>query len=312
MIRRFAQVVFCVMSGMLILPHVARPQALNGSVVGNIKDPSGAAVPDAAVTLTNTATQISRQAVTDAQGGYDFATVQPGVYSVKVTKVGFAALLQANVPVTADAITRADEVLTVGGVNQTVQVEAEAAVLQTDTSQVSSEMTADQMANMPTYIGRNFQNLLVTVPGVTNVISNSHSVGTNPSRAMQYYVNGGGQSYEQNDTRVDGASIKNMWERDILALVPTLEAVETVNVQHQQLQRPTPGSLAAPAPASRARAAPTPCTARSSKATAATSSRPGRSSCPPARRWGKSYTTSSALPPAAGLSRAKCSGSGAL
>jgi Carboxypeptidase regulatory-like domain/TonB dependent receptor len=237
--RRFANVVFCVMSGMLILPHVARSQALNGSVVGNIKDPSGAGVPGAAVTLTGNATGVTRATVADTQGGYNFATVQPGVYSIRVTKGGFAALVQSNIIVTADEITRADEELTVGGVNQTVQVEAEAAVLQTDTSQVSTEMSSEAMANMPTYIGRNFQNLLVTVPGVTNVISNSHSVGTNPSRAMQYYVNGGGQSYEQNDTRVDGASIKNMWERDILALVPTLEAVETVNVTTSNFEADT-------------------------------------------------------------------------
>ena len=234
-----AHVAFCVVTGMLMLPHVARPQALNGSVVGNIKDPSGAAVPDAAVTLTSSTTNLSRAAVTDAEGGYNFATVPPGVYTVRVTKTGFATIQQTNIDVTADRIARVDLAMTVGGVNQTVQVEAEAAVLQTDTSQVTSEMTSDQMANMPTYIGRNFQNLLVTVPGVTNVISNSHSVGTNPSRAMQYYVNGGGQSYEQNDTRVDGASIKNMWERDILALVPTLEAVETVNVTTSNFEADT-------------------------------------------------------------------------
>src|SRR5215469_852117 len=86
-LRRFAQVVFGVMSGMLILPHVAHSQALNGSVVGNIKDPSGAAVPGAAVTLTSNTTNLSRAAVTDAQGGYNFATVQPGVYSIKFTMI---------------------------------------------------------------------------------------------------------------------------------------------------------------------------------------------------------------------------------
>ena len=83
-LRRFAQVVFGVMSGMLILPHVARPHVLNGSVVGNVKDPSGGAVPGTSVTLTSNTTNLSRELVTDAQGGYDSATVRPGVYSVKV------------------------------------------------------------------------------------------------------------------------------------------------------------------------------------------------------------------------------------
>ena len=63
------------MSGMLILPHIGRPQALNGTVVGNIKDhPSDAAVPGAAVTLTSKTTNLSSELVTDAQGGHDCAT----------------------------------------------------------------------------------------------------------------------------------------------------------------------------------------------------------------------------------------------
>ena len=61
------------MSSILILPHVARSQALNGSVVGNVTNSSGV-VPGAAVILTSNTTSQSRAAVTDVQGGYDFAT----------------------------------------------------------------------------------------------------------------------------------------------------------------------------------------------------------------------------------------------
>ncbi len=69
-LRRFAEVVFCVMSGMVVLPHVGHPQAFSGSVVG----PSDAAVPGAAVTLTSKTTNLSRELVTDARGGHDCAT----------------------------------------------------------------------------------------------------------------------------------------------------------------------------------------------------------------------------------------------
>ena len=182
---------------MLILPHVAHSQALNGSVVGNVKDSSGAAVPDAAITLTNNTTNLTRATVSDPQGIYNFATVRPAFIPSRSPRPVSPHCSRGTSSVNADAITRVDEELTVGGVNQTVQVEAEAAVLQTDTSQVSSDMTASQMENMPTYIGRNFQNLLVTVPGVTNADRQQPLGGPNPSRAMQYYVNGGGQSYEQ-------------------------------------------------------------------------------------------------------------------
>src|ERR1700720_1382095 len=123
------QVAILMISGVLFLPSAARSQALNGSVVGNVKDSSDAAVPDAAVTLTSDTTNQSREAVTDAQGGYDFATVQPGVYTVKVAKPGFAAFEETSFTVSADNISRVDVALKIGGVSETVQVEAQAVAL---------------------------------------------------------------------------------------------------------------------------------------------------------------------------------------
>ena len=215
------------MSGMLILPHVARSQALNGSVVGNINDPSGAAVPGAAVTLTSNTTNQSRAAVSDAQGGYNFATVQPGVYTVRVSKPGFATVQRGNVTVAADGIMRVDLMLTVGGVNQTVQVEAETPPLQTDSGEVRSELSSQDLQNMPVYVGRNYQTLLSDLPGFTPM-QNDHSVGSNPSRSLYFSANGG-DTYE-NNIRVDGSELMNMWLTDIAALNPTLESIESVNV----------------------------------------------------------------------------------
>jgi len=222
------RIVILVASGVLFLPSAARSQNLNGSVVGNVRDSSDAAVPDATVTLTSNATNQSREAVTDGQGGYDFATVQPGLYLVKVAKGGFATFEQINLTVTADNVSRVDATLKVGGVSETVQVEAQTVALQTDSAQVTKEMTSQQLQNLPVYAGRNYQNLLNTVPGITPVTSNSHSVGTNPSRAMFFRANGA-DSY-QNDERIDGASTQNMHQRDNAALVPTLESIETVSI----------------------------------------------------------------------------------
>src|SRR5215469_4250824 len=113
------RIVILVASGVLFLPYAARSQNLNGSVVGNVRDSSDAAVPDATVTLTSNATNQSREAVTDGQGGYDFATVQPGLYLVKVAKGGFATFEQINLTVTADNVSRVDATLKVGGVSET-------------------------------------------------------------------------------------------------------------------------------------------------------------------------------------------------
>ena len=89
-----------------------------------MKDASDAAVPAAAVTLTNLNTSQSREALTDTAGGYNFQTVLPGQYRIRVTKEGFAPLEQTNITATTDNTARVDVTLKVGGVTETVLVEA--------------------------------------------------------------------------------------------------------------------------------------------------------------------------------------------
>src|SRR5262245_42191534 len=205
----------------------AAGQAINGSVVGNVRDTSDAVVAASVVTLTNTDTGQSRSTTTDETGAYDFAAVQPGAYSLRVVKTGFAAYVQTGLSVTADSVARVDIVLKVGSLSETVQVESSAAVLQTDSAEVRHDREASRLKNLPLPAGRNYQTLLSTVPGFSPP-TNSHSVPTNPSRALFFNVNGG-DPY-QNSTRIDGASTLNVWLPDIVAIVPTLESIETVNV----------------------------------------------------------------------------------
>ena len=141
----------------------ARAQALNGSVVGNVKDASDAAVADAIVTLANAQTSQARQITTDQLGSYAFATVSPGAYELRVSKSGFAAFVESNVVVTADNITRIDITLKVGGVTETVTVEANAAALQTDSAEVRHDLGAPELNKLPVPVGRNYQSLLSTV-----------------------------------------------------------------------------------------------------------------------------------------------------
>ena len=219
--------VLFILSAVLLLPQMASAQALNGMVVGNVTDPSGLAVPGASVTLTNITTTLSRDTVTDGVGGYNFAAVQPGTYTIKITQQGFATLQQTNINVTADSIVRQDVTLKMGDVTQSVVVSTEAAPLVTDSGEVRSELDKATLENLSIPPGRNYQYLLSTVPGMTPM-TNQHSVSSNPSRALYFAVNGG--DHYQNDTRVDGASVNNPWLPDIAALNPTLESIETVHV----------------------------------------------------------------------------------
>ncbi|MBI1898036.1 MAG: carboxypeptidase regulatory-like domain-containing protein, partial [Acidobacteria bacterium] len=207
------------------VPH-ASAQILYGSIVGNVKDPSEAAIPGATVTATHKETNQSRQTQTGNFGNYSFPTLQAGAYEVRVTKDGFRTAT-TEVTVTINSVTRADLSLQIGAVAEAVQVTAEAAVLQTDRSEVRSEMTGRTVQNLPVPVGRNYQNLLRTLPGF-RAPSNAHSVPTNPSRALTYNVNGVSQSI--NNVRIDGASSNSPWLPHITSFVPTLEAIDTVNV----------------------------------------------------------------------------------
>lgn len=205
----------------------ARAQALNGSVVGNVKDTTDALVTGAVVTLIRADTGQSRQTVTGAVGSYNFATVQPGAYQLRIAKAGFSNLVQNGVVVSADTVTRVDATLQIGGVSETVEVQAAEPVLQTDSAEVRHELGSADLNKLPVPVGRNYQSLLATMPGFTPP-QNNHSVGTNPSRALYFAVNGG--DHYQNNTRIDGATTMNVWLPDIVAMVPTLESIASVNV----------------------------------------------------------------------------------
>src|SRR5437588_2916574 len=73
----------------LLMPQMTEAQVLYGSMVGNVKDASGAAIPGAIVTITHNETNQSREAVTDETGNYSFTTVPTGTYTLKVSKSGF-------------------------------------------------------------------------------------------------------------------------------------------------------------------------------------------------------------------------------
>jgi hypothetical protein len=204
-----------------------RAQVLYGSITGIVHDASEAAVAGATITITNTQTNFTRQGTTNEIGSYNLTAIPAGVYSLRVNKDGFAPFTQEQVAVTINNITRVNVELRVGGVTESVTVTAETAVLQTDRAEVRSEIAAREMTNLPVPLGRNYQQLFRTLPGFAPP-QNAHSVPTNPSRALAFNVNGSSRS--SNNTRIDGASSTVIQLPHIVAYVPSLESIETVNV----------------------------------------------------------------------------------
>ncbi len=127
----------------------------------------------------------------------------------------------------ANQTVRVDVELSVGAVTESVKVSAAVAVLKTDTTDVRAEITATDLANVPVPFTRNYQNLLLTVPGMTPPV-NAHSVPANPSRSLQ--VNANGTNSQSENFRVDGATTGHPWLPHIAGYVPSMDAIETVNI----------------------------------------------------------------------------------
>jgi hypothetical protein len=210
-----------------VTPLEAARQVLYGSIVGNVKDATGGILPGATVTITHTETKATREAVTDASGSYRFPSVQSGVYTVVAVMSGFQTFTRTQVPVTLNSVTRVDIAMPVGGLAESLTVSADSDVLQTDRADVREELNARELQDLPVPLGRNYQELFRTLPGFTPP-ADAHSVPSNPSRALTFNVNG--TSNQGNNTRIDGVSSTNIWLPHVVAYVPALESIETVNV----------------------------------------------------------------------------------
>ena len=114
-----------------------------------------------------------------------------------------------------------------GAVNETVTVSSQAAVLQTDTSEVHADLVANELANLPVPLGRNYQQIYRALPGFSPP-ANSHSIPSNPSKALEFHVNG--TSDDQNSTRVDGVSTYNILLPHVVSYIPTIESLQEVNI----------------------------------------------------------------------------------
>src|SRR5258708_30011439 len=202
-------------------------QVLYGWRVGTVEDQSGAVVRQATVTATNVATNQSYSDKSDSGGRYDITNVLPGTYTIKVTATGFRTLLQNDVIVTINTVTRQDLKLQVGQVSEQVTVEAQAVMLQTDKSDVHTEINAQAIEKLPLTRYRNYQQLINLVPGSTPASFQNSSTDT-PGKALQTHINGA--NAQDNNTRLDGAQNINIWLPHHVAYVAPSDTIEIVNV----------------------------------------------------------------------------------
>jgi hypothetical protein len=204
-------------------------QVLYGSLTGTVTDSTGAVVVGANVTAVEIQTGVSQSAETDSAGIYRFSNLLPGSYKVTISTKGFSTQETPGVLVSANDIRRLDAELKTAGAAQEVIVTTAPPLLQTDSANVHTDLTAEQVDDLPTMgsQGRNPQSLLRIIPGA-GLTAETNSLAGNPQRAIN--VNMNGQSNQSVSTRLDGVLDGYPWLPANVAYVPPADGIETVNV----------------------------------------------------------------------------------
>ena len=213
--------------GFALVPATAAAQAAWGGLVGVVRDAQGGVLPGASVTITEVGTNLTRETVTDTQGAYNFVNVLPGRYDVKITLASFRETIRTGVPVTVGQISRVDVTLEVGALTETVTVQSEAQLLQTDRADVRTDLRSEEITNLPLNQFRNYQSLVVLVPGSLPPTFQNAETDT-PQRSLAMTVNG--QSGNANSTRTDGTANTFVTMPHHTAYVSPAETIDTVSI----------------------------------------------------------------------------------
>jgi len=202
-------------------------QVLYGTLVGTVTDPQQGSVIGAVVSVKNNATGYTVGVKTTDRGTYEIKNIPPGVYDVKISAPGFVVFEAKDIPIEANNIARLDAPLKLGSVTETVTVGAEAVQLQTDKSDLHTDLATKQLTEIPVAGYRNFQSLLDLIPGTTPAQFQNASTDS-PARALTANVNGTARN--SNNTRIDGAASVFTWLPHHAYYIPPLESIETVNI----------------------------------------------------------------------------------
>ncbi len=160
---------FCLaVFALLALTCSAFAQVQNGQFTGDVADPSGAAIPNAKVTITNLGTNLTVSVTTNESGMYNVRELPIGTYKITVEAAGFKTIANTNITLNAGVIQHVPFKMQVGQAREIVEVTGEVAAVNTEDSKLAATVGADQVANLPLN-GRNIYDLIQMSPGAVNV-----------------------------------------------------------------------------------------------------------------------------------------------
>ena len=221
---------FSILLGLIGLGAYGQTTATLG---GQVSDASGAAVPGAGIVLTNADTGVRREAITNAEGLYQFPLLQPGTYNLAVQKQGFKQVTQEGIRLEVNQAARIDLSMQIGAVSETVEVTGSAPLLQSSSSSLGHVIESKALSDLPLN-GRNFVQLAILGPGVVGVgysASGTIGSGTRPDDmrpGTELFSNGNRE--QSNNFLLDGVD-NNFRRNGLITLRPSVEAVREFKIQ---------------------------------------------------------------------------------
>lgn len=205
-------------------------QQSTGSINGTVRDSSGGAVPNAAVTLTNVNTSVKRTEATNAVGVYVINNILPGAYKLSVDHAGFGTVTRTGIVVEVNQTATFDFELPVGLATQAVTVQANAVQLEASTAELGTVITSSPVNDLPLN-GRNFTDLLTLTPGASPANTTQTSFGGEASPIGVYsFPAMNGADNRANYFMLDGID-DNEYEFSTYAVSPILDDIQEFKVQ---------------------------------------------------------------------------------
>ena len=217
-----------------LLVGVYAQSATSGSITGTVRDPQGAAVPKAEVTVTEEKTGVVVRTVTATDDGfYNITSLTPGIYSVSTSPAGFKKTVQTGVDLHVNENKTVNLDLQVGQVTETVTVTSESTPVELRSGEVSSLVTEKQVTELPLN-GRNYAQLALMVPGVSPVTQAGAggafaTRGTGLNSGVDMSVNG--NQSNTNLWTVDGVNNMDVGSNRTLLVFPSVDSIAEFRVE---------------------------------------------------------------------------------
>src|SRR5205085_4205782 len=208
----------------LAVCRVSEGQAVYGNIIGTVTDPSGGAVPNATVVVTDTDRGITYQTVTNASGNYVQTHLLAGHYKIQITAAGFGPF-EAAAEVQIDASTRVDAQLGLQQASTKVEVISETPLLKMDRADVSTTLSTGELSSLP-ILNRNLTQMLLVTPG-TQLNDWQHASSENPQGGYQIDVNG--QQFTSSGFLLDGTE-NNSAILGIAVINPNIDSLQEVKI----------------------------------------------------------------------------------